>query len=132
MKRYSPGASIHSDYCYICDCCEKDDGRPILFWEGLPDRKGHFVLCLSCIKKLYIEHISKIDKENEVIIVKRQVIPEKLRNKIFERDNNQCVKCNSKINLQLDHIIPFSMGGMTTEDNLQTLCKPCNLFKRDK
>jgi len=129
MKRYSPGASVHSDYYYICDCCEKDDGRPILFWEGLPERKGHFVLCLSCIKNLYLTHISDIDKKHEIIAVKRQVVPEKLRNKIFKRDGNKCIKCKSKDNLQLDHIIPFIMGGMTIENNLQTLCKTCNLSK---
>ena len=129
MKRYSPGASMNSDYCYICDCCEKDDGRPILFWEGLPGRKGHFVLCLSCIEKLYIKHVSNITKKDESIIIKRKTIPEKLRNKIFRRDENQCVKCKSKNNLQIDHIVPFILGGMTIEDNLQTLCKTCNLSK---
>ena len=31
-----------------------------------------------------------------------------------------------------DHIVPWSKGGKTTEDNLQMLCKDCNLLKLDK
>ena len=31
-----------------------------------------------------------------------------------------------------DHKIPWSKGGKTTEDNLQMLCKDCNLNKTDK
>ena len=52
MKIYSPGASVHGDYAYICDCCETDDGRATLVWHKLPKRKGHFVLCRECIRKL--------------------------------------------------------------------------------
>jgi len=132
MKKYRPGASIHSNYHYICDCCEKEDGRPILTWESLPQRKGHFALCFECISQLYIDYVSFLDKQGDSIIIKRQNITEKLRNEIFERDNNQCVKCKSKLSLHIDHIIPFSMGGETTQNNLQTLCKKCNLSKGNK
>lgn len=34
--------------------------------------------------------------------------------------------------LQADHIIPYSRGGRTTWENLQLLCKPCNLMKGNK
>ncbi|MCL2120892.1 MAG: DEAD/DEAH box helicase family protein [Clostridiales bacterium] len=33
---------------------------------------------------------------------------------------------------QIDHIVPMSKGGKTTLDNLQLLCRPCNLIKSDK
>src|SRR5271165_611931 len=33
--------------------------------------------------------------------------------------------------LQCDHIHPWSRGGLTTWENLQLLCRPCNLSKSD-
>jgi 5-methylcytosine-specific restriction endonuclease McrA len=33
--------------------------------------------------------------------------------------------------LQSDHIQPWSRGGLTTWENLQLLCRPCNLRKTD-
>jgi len=125
MKKYSPGASINSNYCFICDCCEVDDGRPSLVWHNLPRRKGHFVLCYDCLKKLYLKYFP-VDYN---IIVKRAFIPEELRNEVFKRDEYRCLDCGSQENLQLDHIFPFSKGGETTKENLQTLCKTCNLKK---
>ena len=57
------------------------------------------------------------------------MVPEALRNKIFERDGNKCVLCGSTHNLQLDHRLATAKGGKTTESNLQTLCEKCNRTK---
>ena len=40
-----------------------------------------------------------------------------------------CVRCGSTENLELDHIVPCSLGGQSTRDNAQTLCKTCNTRK---
>jgi len=131
MKKFSPGASTKSDYYYICDCCEVDDGRSVLVWENLPGRRGHFALCFGCIGKLYCDYVrDDIDtEERTLIVVNRIAIPESLRNQVFERDDYKCVECGATERLQLDHIIPFSKGGKTELDNLETLCKTCNLKK---
>ncbi len=56
----------------------------------------------------------------------------KLRQRINERDNFACKKCGVSLEqephllLEIDHIIPIAKGGMTAEDNLQTLCWRCN------
>ena len=50
----------------------------------------------------------------------------KLRIILFARDGNRCLKCGSKTNLTIDHVIPKSKGGSNSLDNYQTLCKCCN------
>lgn len=62
----------------------------------------------------------------------------KLRQRIKERDGFTCKQCGASIQqepnllLEIDHIIPVSKGGLTTEDNLQTLCWRCNRKKGAK
>lgn len=56
-------------------------------------------------------------------------IPADLRWEVFERDNFTCLRCGSRRLLQADHIVAERKGGPTTLDNLQTLCKPCNVRK---
>lgn len=53
----------------------------------------------------------------------------KLRAKVFARDGHACLHCGVTFALQLDHITPRSQGGETCEENLQTLCQPCNRRK---
>jgi HNH endonuclease len=63
-------------------------------------------------------------------------IPLALRYKVFMRDNCRCVKCGrsakDNIALHVDHKKPFSLGGLTILENLQTLCEECNLGKSNK
>lgn len=62
-------------------------------------------------------------------------IPLGLRLKVLARDNFCCVYCGKSpstdfgTKLHIDHITPFSKGGKTTQENLQTLCFECNLGK---
>ena len=65
-------------------------------------------------------------------------IPLKLRLKILSRDNFRCVFCGRSpatdvgVKLHIDHIVPFSKGGKSVAENLQTLCQDCNIGKSDK
>lgn len=60
-----------------------------------------------------------------------------LRLKVLSRDNFRCVFCGKSpatdfgTKLHIDHIVPFSKGGKSTLENLQTLCEECNLGKSD-
>lgn len=57
-----------------------------------------------------------------------------LRKRVYDRDGWRCVECGSdnKALLTVDHRIPWSRGGRTTYENLQTMCKPCNQAKGDE
>ena len=54
------------------------------------------------------------------------------RNRVFKRDNYECVYCGSKKSLTIDHVIPKSKGGDNSWNNLVTCCSPCNRIKGDK
>ena len=66
-----------------------------------------------------------------------RIISDKLRYQVLKRDNFKCCACGASpakdpsVELHIDHIIPWSKGGETTLDNLQTLCSRCNLGKGD-
>lgn len=59
----------------------------------------------------------------------------RLRFKVLKRDNFTCVQCGASpakiqgVELHVDHIKPWSKGGETIYENLQTLCLKCNLGK---
>ena len=59
-------------------------------------------------------------------------IPAKVRYEVYMRDDGKCVICRSNINIEFDHIIPFSKGGSHNADNIQILCQECNRKKSDK
>ena len=59
----------------------------------------------------------------------------RLRFKVMLRDNFKCCLCGASpakdpsVELHIDHIIPWSKGGETVIENLQTLCSRCNVGK---
>jgi hypothetical protein len=65
----------------------------------------------------------------------RHEVPPKLRWKIIVRDRFRCVACGRSpandltVELHVDHISPHADGGRTVMENLQTLCRQCNLGK---
>lgn len=59
-------------------------------------------------------------------------IPQTVKSQVWEICQGKCVQCNVKDYLEFDHIIPFSKGGANTVNNVQILCRRCNLIKRDR
>ena len=68
----------------------------------------------------------------------RALMTSKLRAQIKQRDNYTCCQCGNSTEkepnllLEVDHIIPIAKGGLTIEENLQTLCWKCNRSKGAK
>lgn len=48
---------------------------------------------------------------------------------VFARDGGVCQCCGNSLNLEFDHITPFSCGGSNNASNIQLLCKRCNRSK---
>lgn len=99
----------------------------------------------NCDIKLNIENLNKLIsylndfiKWRKSIAGQRALMTSKLRDTIKERDNYTCCNCNLSIKdeqnllLEIDHIIPLSKGGITSKNNLQTLCWRCNRSKGAK
>ncbi|MBI3319102.1 MAG: HNH endonuclease [Candidatus Omnitrophica bacterium] len=61
-----------------------------------------------------------------------------LRYAILKRDGFRCVKCGGSpatqpgVQLHIDHVQPWTKGGVTSQENLQTLCEECNLGKSNR
>ena len=54
----------------------------------------------------------------------------RIRERILARDGYCCQACGeSEGSLHIDHIVPKRLGGSDLEENLQVLCKSCNLRK---
>ena len=86
----------------------------------------------------FVEYLSNKIKFQKSAAGQRALMTSKLRLKIKERDGYTCKCCGLSTTqephllLEVDHIIPISKGGLTTEDNLQTLCWKCNRSKGSK
>ena len=59
----------------------------------------------------------------------RGAIPEDVKQLVWTHNQGQCRSCGSNAELQFDHIIPASMGGAVSPENIQVLCGPCNRRK---
>lgn len=60
-------------------------------------------------------------------------IPIEIRRAVVERDGAVCAYCKGTEGpFALDHIHPFSRGGLHTVENLTVACSTCNSSKGDK
>jgi 5-methylcytosine-specific restriction endonuclease McrA len=48
---------------------------------------------------------------------------------LVEECGGRCLCCGSQEPLTVDHVIPLSLGGANSIDNIQPLCESCNLLK---
>ena len=99
---------------------------------------------------VYINSDNVIDSENELSEIEqpkdisaigelkhktKREISDRLRFRILMRDGFTCRKCGKSpikeigVELHVDHINPWSKGGETDPENLETKCQQCNLGK---
>lgn len=99
---------------FWCQNCER--------WKTLEEFKGQYGTrggyCAPC--RDYLSLIRPLSS--------------KMRFSILRRDNFTCQYCGRsapKVELQVDHIIPRSKGGLSEPDNLVAVCFECNIGKSD-
>jgi hypothetical protein len=86
----------------------------------------------------FVVYLSELVKFRKSIVGQRALMTSRLREKVKNRDGFSCKICGLSVAdeknllLEIDHIIPLSKGGITSEENLQTLCWKCNRSKGSK
>lgn len=131
----------HSIFC--CDLCKSEVSfAPNSF------QVEDMTFCLKCIRRIAFGYLEHIDVRYEANYYqdqfasemqyraalnpnryKKKKIGQSTRMKVYERDGFKCVTCGTQQNLTLDHIKPEVLGGESTIENLQTMCKSCNSRK---
>ena len=85
-----------------------------------------------------VEYLNHKINWKKSIAGQRALMTSALRASILNRDNHTCKQCGISaaqephLLLEVDHIIPLAKGGITSVDNLQTLCWKCNRSKGSK
>lgn len=104
---------------------------------GYASTKCEIVLNIDNLNRFVI-YLSEVVKFRKSIQGQRALMTTKLRKEILQRDNFTCQICGNSnkkeknLLLEIDHKIPLSKGGLTTIENLQTLCWKCNRQKGSK
>jgi len=66
-----------------------------------------------------------------------RTFPDQMKRRVYEKQGHKCAICMANgidteysfSDMHGDHIIPWSKGGKTVENNLQMLCRSCNAAK---
>lgn len=119
--------------------------RAIVGWNG-QDRllnltvKNKPTISFRCRKPdpLFFERFKSLLQLNNQTLVRRSTgapdrhIPREVRQRVWQRYSGKCAECGATDYLEFDHIVPVAKGGSNSDQNVQLLCRKCNLQKSDK
>ncbi|MDC0748809.1 HNH endonuclease [Polyangium mundeleinium] len=96
-------------------------------WRGLPVRDSDDGLSIvgGSLRVPRVLHLRRYER------VRRPTVRLSRRN-VMLRDAHQCQYCLKRPpvrDLNIDHVVPRSRGGVDSWENLVTACRPCNLRK---
>ena len=117
----------------------EDENSMTIEWKKPPEEPiieySNKELVSESLDKTPLAKRPKLSKELMNKHRTKREVSDRLRFKIMRRDNFKCKLCgrspaiDPKVILHVDHIKPWSKGGETTFENLQTLCSACNIGK---
>ena len=140
----------------------KKDKIQLRYNQLIKEKQQNILKNVSNINSDLLSKVEKYKNENETIIEfiesailkslpkealsyqevkllnRRRKINDNTRYAVLERAGFKCQCCgmkplkNNDVILHIDHIIPYSLGGSDSIDNLQVLCDKCNISKRNK
>jgi 5-methylcytosine-specific restriction protein A len=81
-------------------------------------------------------HAQLLDSLERTITIKKSALRDdgstalwrKIRQRVLLRDQHTCQRCGLEAT-HVDHVVPRRLGGDDSMDNLQALCRQCNLSK---
>ena len=144
-----------------CELFKKDKIQ-LRYNQLIKEKQQNILKNVSNINSDLLSKVEKYKNENETIIEfiesailkslpkealsyqevkllnRRRKINDNTRYAVLERAGFKCQCCgmkplkNNDVILHIDHIIPYSLGGSDSIDNLQVLCDKCNISKRNK
>ncbi|WP_338046371.1 HNH endonuclease [Polyangium spumosum] len=106
---------------------EAGDVHDFLSWRRLPVRDSDDGLPIvgGSLRVPRVLHLRRYER------VRRPTVRLSRRN-VMLRDAHQCQYCSKRPpvrDLNIDHVVPRSRGGVDSWENLVTACRPCNLRK---
>jgi len=97
---------------------------------------GAYIVPDPFYTKIFIDTLVKMWKRQLVITLEQKThgaVPDHVKAAVHHRDNGTCRQCGyTGEYIEYDHVIPRSKGGQNTVDNIQILCRKCNLRKGDR
>jgi hypothetical protein len=107
-------------------------GEPFDFqrWSRLPPNPDEDAIQLvkGALRAPRVLHLSRYDRVPQLAV-------RLTRQNLMLRDQYQCQYCGKRpgpSELNLDHVLPRSRGGVDSWENLVVSCRPCNLKKGKK
>ncbi len=81
--------------------------------------------------------ITAVGRANQTIVERfegspSRNIPREVKQRVWQRYGGRCADCNAAEYLEYDHVIPVAKGGSNFDNNVQILCRKCNLKKSDR